>query len=137
MTVDVESLISTTWAKFGPTSATRPASAPPPAITISPAAMPSSEPRSMTTARRASDDSRAITDAAVVWYSSPLRSWSSAGQLLVLALQLRGGAASASSRSLSARSAAFSWRSWSISAIVETIELHVAGDAIDAPPGTA
>ena len=122
MTVEVESLISATCAKVGPTSTTRPASAPPAEITTMPTPRPSSEPRSIVSARRASLDSRAITVAATVWYSRPLRSWS---RPVSCSFSRRSSAAlrlSASSRWLSARSSAFSWRSPSISAMVVAID---------------
>ena len=85
----------------------------------------------MTIARRASDDSRAITETARVWYSRPLRSWS---RPVSCSFSRRSSAAerlSASSRSFSARSSAFSWRRRSISAIVVAMEDDVAGDAVD------
>ena len=66
MTVEVRSLISVTIANVGPTSLTRPTSAPPSAITTSPFSMPASVPFEIVTERRASLDSRAITSAAAV-----------------------------------------------------------------------
>ena len=66
MTVELASVSRTTLALSGPTSMTRPASAPPAATATSPTAIPSSVPLSRTTRRRNSDDSRAMTVAATV-----------------------------------------------------------------------
>ena len=122
MTVEVESLIRATWANVAPTSTIRPANAPPAEITTIPTPRPSSEPRSIVSTRRASLDSRAITEVATVWYSRPLRSWS---RPVSCSFSRRSSAAarlSASRRWLSSRSSAFSWRSRSISAMVVAID---------------
>ena len=93
MTVEVESLMSTTWAIVEPTSVTRPTSEPPAPMTTWPTARPSSEPRSMTSDRRASDDSRAMTVTARVSYSEAVAELEQGRQQLVLTTELRRGAA--------------------------------------------
>ena len=71
MTVEVPSVSSTTIALSGPTSVTRPASAPPSTTTTSPSSIPSFEPLSSPMTRRNSDDSREMTAAATVSWSKP------------------------------------------------------------------
>ena len=66
MTVESASVSSTTVALSGPTSVTRPASAPPEATTTSPSSIPALVPLSIVTTRRNSSESRPMTAAAVV-----------------------------------------------------------------------
>ena len=116
MTVELRSLIRTTSAKFGPTSATRPASAPPSAIDDVALRDPVVGALADRDERRASLDSRAMTSAAAVLYANAVPELEQPGQLLVLALDAsRRRRFSAVSRSFSRRSAALSEWSRSIS----------------------
>jgi hypothetical protein len=134
MTVELWSVISTTFAKFGPSSTTRPASAPPSAITTSPAAMPSSLPLLIVTTRRNSDDSRAMTSAATVLYSNGVLQLEQARQDVVLALDLPGPVVldRAAARSPGGASSLSPWRR-SISPIDGHDPGDARGDARDAP----
>ena len=89
MTFDSLSVSSTTFALSGPTSVTRPASAPPAATTTSPTAIPSSRcPCRGRRARRNSDDSRAMTAAADGLVVEPGAELQERRQRLVLATDL-------------------------------------------------
>ncbi len=133
MTVDSASVSRTTLALSGPTSTTRPASAPPAATATSPTSIPSFVPLSSTTSRRNSDDSRAITDAAVVVKSNPARSWRSAVRESFSRRISSSRAASVVSRSFSARRAALSMRRRSISTMAAATEATLPAALSSAP----
>ncbi len=123
MTVDVPSVSSTTVELSGPTSVTRPASAPPPTTTTSPSLIPAFEPLSSPITRRNSEDSREMTPAATVLWSKPAWSWSIPVRISFSRRTSSDDArCSADSRSFSSRSAALSTRSRSISAIAFPID---------------